>query len=190
MRTADHPALGLCIDSFHILSRGSDPAGIRDIPGEKLFFLQLADAPSMDMDLLQWSRHHRLFPGQGAFDLPAFLGHVLAAGYTGPLSLEVFNDVFRQSDPGRAAVDAHRSLLALHEATVGSCPTAPTGATRPRRAPGRRPWAGSPSPSWRSTTTAGRRSSDTLAALGFTHSGQHRSKPVQLWSQTAAPGCC
>ena len=55
-------------------------------------------------------------PGQGAFDLPAFLGHVLAAGYTGPLSLEVFNDVFRQSDPGRAAVDAHRSLLALHEA--------------------------------------------------------------------------
>ena len=48
-----------------------------DIPGEKLFFLQLADAPHMDMDVLQWSRHHRLFPGQGAFDLPAFLGHVL-----------------------------------------------------------------------------------------------------------------
>ena len=65
------------------------------------------------MDVLQWSRHHRLFPGQGAFDLPAFLGHVLAAGYAGPLSLEVFNDVFRQADPRRAAVDALRSLLAL-----------------------------------------------------------------------------
>ena len=75
----------------------------------------------MNMDLLQWSRHHRLFPGQGAFDLPAFLGHVLAAGYAGPLSLEVFNDVFRQSDPGRAAVDAHRSLLALYESTVAVC---------------------------------------------------------------------
>ena len=116
VRRADHPALGLCVDSFHILSRGSDPAGIRDIPGEKLFFLQLADAPHMDMNVLQWSRHHRLFPGQGAFDLPAFLGHVLAAGYTGPLSLEVFNDVFRQADPRRAAVDALRSLLALDEA--------------------------------------------------------------------------
>src|SRR5205085_1556842 len=55
--------------------------------------------PHLQMDVLQWSRHHRLFPGQGAFDLPGFLGHVLAAGYTGPLSLEVFNDVFRQSDP-------------------------------------------------------------------------------------------
>ena len=27
--------------------------------------------PALDMDVLQWSRHHRLFPGQGAFDLPA-----------------------------------------------------------------------------------------------------------------------
>ena len=51
------------------------------------------------MDVLQWSRHYRCFPGQGGFDLPAFLEHVLAAGYAGPLSLEVFNDVFRQADP-------------------------------------------------------------------------------------------
>src|SRR5215213_4858904 len=122
VRRADHPALGLCVDSFHILSRGSDPAGIADIPGEKLFFLQLADAPHMSMDVLQWSRHHRLFPGQGAFDLPAFLGHVLTAGYTGPLSLEVFNDVFRQADPARAAVDARRSLLALQEETAARLP--------------------------------------------------------------------
>src|SRR6185369_16027296 len=118
VRRADHPALGLCVDSFHILSRGSDPAGIADIPGEKLFFLQLADAPHMDMDVLQWSRHYRLFPRQGTFDLPTFLGHVLSAGYAGPLSLEVFNDVFRQSDPARAAVDALRSLLALQEETA------------------------------------------------------------------------
>ena len=69
VRRAGHPALGLCLDSFHVLSRGSDPAGIRVIPGEKLFFLQLADAPRLRMDVLQWSRHHRLFPGQGAFDL-------------------------------------------------------------------------------------------------------------------------
>ncbi len=124
VRRADHPALGLCLDSFHILSRGSDPAAIRDIPADRLFFLQLADAPHLDMDVLQWSRHHRLFPGQGALDLPAFLGHVLAAGYTGPLSLEVFNDVFRQSDPRRTAVDALRSLLALQEAAAPVAPPA------------------------------------------------------------------
>ena len=40
---------------------------------------------------------------------------VLAAGYQGPLSLEVFNDVFRQSEPERTAVDAMRSLLLLED---------------------------------------------------------------------------
>ena len=126
VRRADHPALGLCLDSFHVLSRGSDPSGIRVIPGEKLFFLQLADAPRLHMDVLQWSRHHRLFPGQGAFDLREFVRLVLGTGYAGPLSLEVFNDVFRQSDPNRTAVDAMRSLLVLQEELgLGDLPPAP-----------------------------------------------------------------
>jgi 4-hydroxyphenylpyruvate dioxygenase len=184
VRRADHPALGLCVDSFHILSRGSDPAGIRDIPGEKLFFLQLADAPRLDMDVLQWSRHHRLFPGQGAWDLPAFLDHVLTAGYTGPLSLEVFNDVFRQSDPRRAAVDALRSLLALQEETLVRL----DAATRQRVA------VAAPPPTPRLggyafaelATDEGGAVAGALRALGFVHTGQHRSKPVQLWEQGRA----
>jgi 4-hydroxyphenylpyruvate dioxygenase len=113
---ADHPALGTCIDSFHVLSRGDRPRRLN-----KLFFVQLADAPRLDMGLLQWSRHHRCFPGQGGFDLHDFVATVLAAGYTGPLSLEVFNDVFRATDPTRTALDAMRSLRALD----GSLPEAP-----------------------------------------------------------------
>lgn len=101
VETADHPALGTCLDSFHILSRGSDPKGIEDIPGEKVFFLQLADAPLLAMDVLQWSRHHRCFPGQGGFDVAGLVRHVLRTGYAGPLSLEVFNDVFRQAEAAR-----------------------------------------------------------------------------------------
>ncbi|MGV8872349.1 MAG: TIM barrel protein [Rhodococcus sp. (in: high G+C Gram-positive bacteria)] len=115
VRQVDHPALGTCLDSFHILSRGDDPAGIREIPGEKIFFLQLADAPHLVMDVLQWSRHHRCFPGQGNFDLARFGTEVVASGYAGPWSLEIFNDVFRHSDTGRTASDAHRSLLYLQE---------------------------------------------------------------------------
>ncbi len=107
---ADHPNVGVCLDSFHVLSRGHDPRAIEDIPADKIFYLQLADAPALTMDVLSWSRHHRLFPGEGAFDLPTFVSHVLAAGYDGPLSLEVFNDTFRQTDPDRTAVHALRSL--------------------------------------------------------------------------------
>jgi 4-hydroxyphenylpyruvate dioxygenase len=56
VRRGDHPALGLCLDSFHMLSRTPEPgaiSAIADIPGEKIFFLQLADAPLMSMDVLE-----------------------------------------------------------------------------------------------------------------------------------------
>ncbi|HJP79378.1 MAG TPA: TIM barrel protein [Pseudonocardiaceae bacterium] len=172
VRRADHPALGVCLDSFHVLSKGSDPSGIRVIPGEKIFFLQLADAPRLHMDVLQWSRHHRLFPGQGAFDLTGFVGYVLGTGYAGPLSLEVFNDVFRQSDPARAAVDAMRSLVALQE-SVGLAPGLPS-------APSLRGHAFTELAAADSSVT------DALAAMGFAHVGQHRSKPVELWEQGQA----
>jgi 4-hydroxyphenylpyruvate dioxygenase len=181
VRRADSPALGLCLDSFHVLSRGGDPAGFAEIPGDKLFFLQLADAPHMDMDVLQWSRHHRLFPGQGAFDLAAFLAHVLAAGYDGPLSLEVFNDVFRQADPGRAAVDAMRSLQWLEERLDLLRPD--LGTPPPPPAPALFGYAFT---ELAVDGVSGPEVGGALAALGFGHTGQHRSKPVQLWEQGSA----
>src|SRR4051795_1787835 len=186
VRRADPPALGLCVDSFHILSRGSDPAGIADIPGEKLFFLQLADAPHMTMDVLQWSRHYRLFPGQGAFDLPAFLGYVLAAGYSGPLSLEVFNDVFRQADPGRAAVDALRSLLTLQEGTAARLPQAVRERIAFPALPPAQELRGHAFVELGAEGGASGRLEEALAALGFARTGQHRSKPVQLWQRGEA----
>ncbi|KUO15708.1 bifunctional sugar phosphate isomerase/epimerase/4-hydroxyphenylpyruvate dioxygenase family protein [Streptomyces dysideae] len=175
VEAAGHPALGTCLDSFHILSRGSEPKdleGIADIPGEKIFFLQLADAPLLAMDVLQWSRHYRCFPGQGGFDVSGLVRHVLHTGYSGPLSLEVFNDVFRQSEAAPTAVDAHRSLLVLQE-TVGlatpPAPVVPTGvAFAELVTPDADPVAA------------------LLGALGFARSARHRSKPVDLWQQGEA----
>jgi 4-hydroxyphenylpyruvate dioxygenase len=189
VRRGDHPALGLCLDSFHVLSRSSDAdgiAGIADIPGEKLFFLQLADAPHLDMDVLQWSRHHRLFPGQGSFDLATFVDHVLATGYRGPLSLEVFNDVYRQSAPDRAAVDAKRSLIALEEA-LGEHPAMKSRERIELACPPKAPeLTGYAFTELAVDEGSGPRVERALAAMGFAHLGQHRSKPVQLWQQGAA----
>jgi 4-hydroxyphenylpyruvate dioxygenase len=170
---ADHPALGMCLDSFHVLSRGTDLDGIAAIPAEKLFFLQLADAPHLVMDVLQWSRHYRCFPGQGGFDLRDFTARVLATGYDGPLSLEVFNDVFRQADPSRMAVDAMRSLLILEEALGAAAPPPP-----PRLAG----WAFVELAVEPSSAAETQRA---LHALGFAHTAQHRTKPVALWQQGA-----
>jgi 4-hydroxyphenylpyruvate dioxygenase len=110
---ADHPALGICLDSFHILARATPLDTIADIPSGKLLFCQLADAPDLAVDVRRWSRHYRCLPGQGAFDLVDFTTRVLQAGYDGPLSLEVFSDALRAADPERVAHDARRSLAAL-----------------------------------------------------------------------------
>ncbi|MCU4672025.1 TIM barrel protein [Microbacterium fluvii] len=178
VRLADHPAVGICLDSFHILSRGHDPAAIAEIPGEKIFFVQLADAPLLSMDVLSWSRHHRLFPGEGGFDLTAFVGHILRAGYLGPLSLEVFNDTFRQTDAARTAAHARRSLRWLEDgvARAGALPDPGTVALLPDSA----------APSGFDFVEI--KAEDTseveqvLAAVGFTPRGRHRTKPVTLWS--------
>ena len=69
VRDVDHPALGLVLDSFHSLSRGIPSSSIGDIRADKLFLIQLADAPKLEMDLLNWSRHFRCMPGQGDFAL-------------------------------------------------------------------------------------------------------------------------
>jgi 4-hydroxyphenylpyruvate dioxygenase len=113
VKEVDHPNLGICFDTFHIFSRQGTIDPIADIPAEKIFFIQLADAPILKMDHLSYSRHHRNYPLQGAFPIIPFMEKVIEAGYTGPLSLEIFNDEFRAAPAKRIAQDGLRSLLYL-----------------------------------------------------------------------------
>lgn len=162
----DHPNLGICLDSFHILSRATPLDAIAGIPGEKIAFVQLADAPAMRLDVLSWSRHYRLFPGQGDWDLSDFMRRILAAGYTGPLSIEVFNDVFRQRDADLTARDALRSLRWLEDEINGVPTPAPSETAYVEFRPG-----------------AGTALRSVLTACGFTDRGPHRRKASRLWSQ-------
>lgn len=182
---ADHPAVGTCLDSFHILSRGDDPAGIAELDPARIFFVQLADAPVLSLDILSWSRHYRVFPGQGGFDLAGFLGHLAASGYDGPVSLEIFNDTFRQSNVQRTAIDAMRSLLWLQDRTAARLGAQASGlplqlaTLPPAAAPAGMDFA-------EILTDDAESVAALLAHLGFTFVGQHRRKPVQLWRQGTA----
>jgi sugar phosphate isomerase/epimerase/4-hydroxyphenylpyruvate dioxygenase-like putative hemolysin len=185
VRRAAHPALGLCLDSFHVLSRGEDTAEIPVIPGSKVFHLQLADAHRSRMDVVEWSRHHRLFPGLGSFDLAGFVRRVLATGYDGPLSLEVFNDVYRQADPRHAAIDGMRSLLALRESVAAGRPASARRFGSPGLPPAPR-LGGHMFTELAVDEVSGPVVARSLTALGFARTGRHRSKPVQLWQQNDA----
>jgi 4-hydroxyphenylpyruvate dioxygenase len=175
VRRADHPALGLILDSFHTLCLGDDLAGLgAAVPGEKIFFLQLADAPRLSMDALSWSRHHRSFPGQGELDVAGFLRATLDAGYRGPVSLEIFNDEFRAAPSRRIARDGLRSLVWLGEqAGIAPLPAAPL-------------LAGIEFVEFAVDETARAELAAFIAALGFRRAGRHRSKEVELWRNGAA----
>ncbi|WP_304622056.1 bifunctional sugar phosphate isomerase/epimerase/4-hydroxyphenylpyruvate dioxygenase family protein [Roseomonas cutis] len=171
---ADHPALGLIVDSFHTLSLGDDPAGIAEIPGGRIFYVQLADAPKLEMDVLQWSRHFRNFPFQGALPVTGFLEAVLASGYRGPISLEIFNDEFRAAPARRNARDGLRSLI-LVEAAAGTeaVPTAPL--------PPLPVLHGVEFLEFAVDEASGAELAGFLGTLGFRLAGEHRSKAVVLY---------
>jgi 4-hydroxyphenylpyruvate dioxygenase len=122
------------------------------------------------------------------------MGHVVRAGYTGPVSLEVFNDVFRQADVERTAVDAMRSLIWLEEQSarwLEANPAAPAGKTAGGAVRRRYPMelatlprvaepAGFNFAEVRAGDTAGLET--LLGQLGFAFNGRHRTKNVQLWT--------
>lgn len=92
VHAVDHPALGIVLDSFHILAVGDNLDRLDEVPLDKISFLQLADAPFKDMNVQQWSRSYRCYPGQGDLPLVDFVSTLTRKGFTGPWSLEIFND--------------------------------------------------------------------------------------------------
>ncbi len=172
VQAADHPALGLIVDSFHTLALGDDPDGIADVPADRLFYVQLADAPRLSMDVLSWSRHSRNFPYQGELPVDRFVRAVLASGYRGPLSLEVFNDEFRAAPARMIARDGLRSLI-LVEAE----------ATSPAPLPAVPVIEGVAFIEFAVDEETGIALAAMLTRLGFRHAGRHRSKSVQLYRQ-------
>jgi len=172
VRRAGHRRVGIILDSFHILTRGLPVDPIRSIPADRITFVQIADAPKLEMDLLQLSRHFRCFPGQGDLDIAGFMSALTATGYDGWLSHEIFNDRFRMASPRRIAADGERSLIRL------------TGRTRDGRPlPPPTPAEGVAFIEF----AVGEEEADGLGALframGFAHAGRHRSKDVDWWRQ-------
>lgn len=176
VKAVDHPNIGIILDSFHSLSRRIPNASIADIPGQKITYVQLADAPLLEMDLLYWSRHFRNLPGQGGLDVAGFVAEILRSGYTGPLSLEIFNDRFRSSSPALVAADGYRSLDYVRDAAL-------TKLGQPTTMPAPQPVLGTEFIEFTAEGDEAEGLKETFASLGFAKAGKHRSKKVTRWQQ-------
>lgn len=182
VRRANHPAVGLVLDSFHVLARGTDLSAIRAIPSDKIFLVQMADAPRLDMDYLSWSRHSRCFPGQGELPVDAFMDALGATGFDGLLSLEIFNDRFRAGSARSVAIDGQRSLIVMLDEWRRRSGTAlPGHPVLPPRAA----CSGVEFVEFAVDERGAAGFERVLSGLGFQKAGRHRSKAVTRWRQGA-----
>jgi 4-hydroxyphenylpyruvate dioxygenase len=171
VRRADHPHVGLILDSFHLLARRLPVDTIGQIPAEKIALVQTADAPGIEMDLLLLSRHHRCLPGQGDLPVAAMIKKLREIGYQGPVSHEIFSDDFRASSTRRIANDGMRSFLWLDEQVAGQ-PSVPVPAI-----------GGIEFIEFADHPNEVALLVEVLHGLGFRRSHRHRSKRVELYRQ-------
>ena len=115
VQSVDHPSVGLVLDTFSSLARAIPIESLRGVAPGKLFHVQIADAPTLSMDPMSWSRHFRCMPGQGDLPLVEYVSVLQEIGYAGVLSLEIFNDRFRAGSTSEVATDGMRSLIYLLE---------------------------------------------------------------------------
>src|SRR5215831_18765029 len=175
VRRVNHNSVGIVLDSFHALAPSFPVGPIGTIPGDRIFLVQLADAPQLELDVLSWSRHFRCFPGQGNLPIRDFMQAINATGYKGPLSLEIFNDQFRAQSTKQVAIDGMRSLMLLdnEDAKDKVVPALRTRSTVSGVAFSEfavdQPYAAGLAQLFR--------------GLGFRLTGRHRSKAVERWSE-------
>ena len=60
----DSPNLGLALNSYFSLADGAKPAQFRDLPGARVFHVQLSDAPRTQGDIRSLKRHFGLLRGE------------------------------------------------------------------------------------------------------------------------------
>jgi 4-hydroxyphenylpyruvate dioxygenase len=119
IEAANRANVGLVIDTFHILVRGTPAPVVAEIPVERVFLVQIADAHIIPgLPTIETARHHRVFPGEGDLDVTALIRGLREAGYAGRYTLEIFNDGYRAEPPIVVAKRAMQSLELLFAKTA------------------------------------------------------------------------
>jgi sugar phosphate isomerase/epimerase len=113
---ADHLAAGLVVDIWHLERGPSTLADLAEVPGDKVFVVELNDAPRpQSTDLFHDTIHHRVLCGSGTFDVVGFVRTLQGIGFPGPWGVEIISETHRRRPLKEALLDAHRTTMALFE---------------------------------------------------------------------------
>ena len=116
---ANRANIGLAVDAFHVLARGTPVEALAEIPAERILLVQLSDYVSEAAAETHGgtAREERVFPGEGTHSsaIVALLQRMYAAGYRGDYTLGGLNDDYIQSAPSVVARRARESAEWLCE---------------------------------------------------------------------------
>jgi 2-keto-myo-inositol isomerase len=115
VKLADHANVGLAIDSFHVLARGTSRESFDAIPGDRIFLVQLSDYLWDLDDLIETARHRRVFPSEGNHNVAIvdLVGRIERAGYRGDYSFDVVNDDYAHLPAPAVAARGRKAAMWL-----------------------------------------------------------------------------
>lgn len=109
---ANHPKACLLADVYHLHKGGSGFDGVRLLSGLGLQVFHLNDYPAQPGPE-QINDSHRVFPGDGVAPLVPLLRTLRTVGFSGFLSLELFNREYWKQDPLQVAQTGLRKMRAV-----------------------------------------------------------------------------
>jgi sugar phosphate isomerase/epimerase len=104
------------MDTFHLFRGGSGFSGVRLLSGNFIADFHWNDLPEMPRE--QAGDKDRIYPGDGVFPLRGVLKDLLAIGYHGPLSLELFREELWAKDPYEVAREGLEKMRACVESAL------------------------------------------------------------------------
>src|ERR1700722_14011198 len=115
VRAADRPNGGLVFDTWHFFRGDPDFDVLAGIPGDRIFCVQLDDAPAEPKGSLREETQHRLLPGDGGLDLAGAvkaLHRIGALRWVGPEVISPDLAALPVLDAATLALDRTRAFLA------------------------------------------------------------------------------
>lgn len=163
--TRNEPSVGLALNSALALGDGSRPARLRDVPGDRVFHVQLTDGPGKS-----------LLPGQGTLNLTGFIRVLSRAGYVGAWSVA---GALQAQD---AAANGFRALVNLLDEVAQTEPD--MSFDIPKLTP-RVPATGIEFIEFAVDRAGAEELETVLTSMAFRRERRHVSKDVALWRQGA-----
>lgn len=105
VQRAAHPTAGVFVDIWHVVRGGTSLDSIRQLPRDLIQGFELDDALlTWEGNLLNDTFEGRLLPGDGEFDIPAFVDAARATGFDGYWNVEIIGKRFRERPDYETAV--------------------------------------------------------------------------------------